>query len=369
MFAPCGPADSSRNLYNSRVNAISRLPCCVPDRISTGAGTCLDKGSSAADRHCRSREDHPIAGCLIDARPIDERLIKERLLEERSLDHDKMAMIPAGSFQMGSDDGEGEPGDGEAPSRIVHLPSFRIDRTAVSNHQFAQFVAATQYVTVAEEVGSSFVFAGLLPDDFEPTRGVVDAPWWREVSGACWRYPEGRGSTIQRRADHPVVHVSWHDAMAYCEWAGKRLPSEAQWEYAARGGLHGKRFAWGDELTPHGEHRCNIWQGHFPSVNSAEDGYYGTAPVDAFAPNGWGLYNVCGNVWEWCADEFGQGTRRVIRGGSYLCHESYCNRYRVAARSSNEPIASTGHTGFRCAADISTDYERGLVAQASDTVD
>jgi sulfatase modifying factor 1 len=280
-----------------------------------------------------------------------------------------MAAIPAGSFIMGSDADEGEPGDGEAPARRVHLPAFRIDRTAVSNREFAAFVQATGYVSLAEEVGVSFVFAGLLPDDFPPTRGVVDAPWWREVEGACWSQPEGPGSCVDQRADHPVVHVSWHDAVAYCHWAGKRLATEAEWEYAARGGLAGKRYAWGDELTPDGVHRCNIWQGRFPMRNTQDDGFYGTAPVDAFEANGFGLFNVCGNVWEWCADWFDNhftrddltnprspmhGNRRVIRGGSFLCHESYCNRYRVAARSSNGPDATTSHMGFRCAANADT---------------
>ncbi|MFN0187011.1 MAG: formylglycine-generating enzyme family protein [Aquabacterium sp.] len=277
-----------------------------------------------------------------------------------------MAVVPAGTFRMGCDRDEGEPSDAEGPSRLVRLEAFRIDRCAVSNRDFAAFVEATGYVTVAEEAGWSFVFAGLLPDDFAPTRGVVDAPWWREVPGACWRRPEGAGSGIEARLDHPVVQVCWLDAQTYAQWAGKRLPSEAEWECAARGGLEGQRYAWGDELTPQGRHRCNIWQGRFPRHNTREDGFYGTAPVDAFEPNGFGLHNVCGNVWEWCADAFartppeaagphtgdqaGHAPRRVIRGGSYLCHDSYCNRYRVAARSSNDPLASTGHMGFRCAA-------------------
>ena len=277
-----------------------------------------------------------------------------------------MIMIPGGQFRMGSDADEGEPGDGEAPSRLVTLAPFWIDPMAVSNLRFAAFVEATGYLTMAERAGWSFVFAGLLPDDFPLTRGVAETPWWREVEGACWRAPEGPRTLVEERMDHPVVHVSWHDASAYCAWAGKRLPTEAEWECASRGGLDGKRYPWGDELTPGGEHRCNIWQGQFPRSNTNEDGFYGTAPVDAFEPNGYGLFNTSGNAWEWCADWFSPyhsgapltnpsgpdaGTHRVIRGGSYLCHESYCFRYRVAARSANTPSSTTGHTGFRCARD------------------
>ena len=276
-----------------------------------------------------------------------------------------MVFIAANNFRMGSDADEGEPGDGEAPSRIVTLSDFLMDRCVVTNSDFARFVSATRYVTLAEELNTSFVFAGLLADNFPPTRGVAEAPWWREVTGACWHRPEGPHSNIDARADHPVVHVSWFDARAYCEWAGKRLPTEAEWECAARGGLVDKRYAWGDQLTPQGEHRCNIWQGRFPALNTQADGHYGTAPVASFAANDFGLHDVCGNVWEWCADWFDDrfaatplsnpqgpriGVRRVIRGGSFLCHESYCNRYRVAARSSNDPASTTSHTGFRCAA-------------------
>ena len=267
---------------------------------------------------------------------------------------------------MGSDAPDGHAADGEGPVRAVDLDAFEIDVCAVSNARFQKFVAATGHRTDAERFGWSFVFGGLLPDDFAPTRGAAEAPWWRQVHGACWHSPEGTGSTIVDRGDHPVVHVSWNDAIAYCTWAGRRLPTEAEWERAARGGLERKRLPWGDEREPGGEHRMNIWQGSFPDTNSLEDGWLGTCPVDEFPANGLGLHNPCGNVWEWCADWFAtaaalrptgrensggppMGEARVIRGGSYLCHDSYCNRYRVAARSSSTPSSATGNMGFRCA--------------------
>ncbi|MGH3493721.1 MAG: SUMF1/EgtB/PvdO family nonheme iron enzyme, partial [Sciscionella sp.] len=192
---------------------------------------------------------------------------------------------------MGTDEDVGYPADGEQPARQVKVDSFRMAATTVTNEQFAAFVDSTDYRTDAERYGWSFVFAGLLPDDFSPTRGVVQAPWWRQVHDAYWRHPEGPHSHVDIRGDHPVVHVSWHDARAYCHWAGARLPSEIEWEYAARGGLDRCRYPWGNDLTPAGQHRCNVWQGRFPSHNTAEDGWYGTAPADAYPPNGYGLYN------------------------------------------------------------------------------
>ena len=260
-----------------------------------------------------------------------------------------MIQLDGGSFLMGSDDPDGFPEDREGPVREVTVEPFAIAPCAVTNDDFLAFVEATGHVTEAERLGTSFVFAGLLPDDFPPTRAVAQAPWWRLVEGADWRRPEGPGSSVDARGDHPVVHVSWTDAGAYCAWAGGRLPTEAEWEFAARGGLEQKLYPWGDELTPRGQHRCNIWQGTFPTHNTLDDGYFGTAPADAFEPNGFGLHNTSGNVWEWCADPF-DANRRAIRGGSYLCHHSYCNRYRVAARSGNTPDTSTGHMGFRVAA-------------------
>jgi formylglycine-generating enzyme len=266
---------------------------------------------------------------------------------------------------MGTDDPDGFPGDGEGPVREVELSAFGIETVAVSNQRFAEFVDETGYVTDAERYGWSFVFGGLLPDEFPDTSGVADAPWWRQVFGASWRHPEGPQSSIDDRLDHPAVHTSWRDADSFCRWAGLRLPTEAEWEYAARGGLEQQRFPWGEELEPDGEHAMNVWQGRFPAENTLDDGYLGTCPVDEFRPNAYGLHNTSGNVWEWCADWFDRsahrhsrrrdpdgppkGEAKVIRGGSYLCHRSYCNRYRVGARSSNTPDSSLGNTGFRCA--------------------
>ena len=278
-----------------------------------------------------------------------------------------MVLIGAGSFLIGSDDRWAYPADGEGPVREVSLDSFRIDPVAVSNEAFASFAEETGYATEAERFGWSFVFAGLLPDDFPPTQAVAAAPWWRRVEGADWQHPEGPQSSLDDRLDHPVLHVSWNDAQAYCTWAGRRLPTEAEWEFAARGGLQCKVFPWGDEREPSGEHRMNVWQGTFPTRNTEADSYYGTCPVDAFIPNGYGLYNVTGNVWEWGADWFDptfrsrdrahdprgpvEGVLRIQKGGSYLCHDSYCRRYRVAARQGNTPDSSAGNVGFRCAVD------------------
>ncbi|MET8381199.1 formylglycine-generating enzyme family protein [Streptomyces microflavus] len=275
-----------------------------------------------------------------------------------------MARIPGGPFLMGGQDSHTLRADGEGPVREVRLSPFLIDIHAVTNDAFRTFVKDSGYVTDAERFGWSYVFAGFLPDHLRrgtPSPGPT--PWWCATRGADWAHPEGPGSTLDRRHDHPVTHVSWNDATAYAHWAGKRLPTEAEWECAARGGLEQRRYPWGDELNPDGEYRCNIWRGHFPQHSTATDGYHGTAPVDAFQPNGYGLFNTVGNVWEWCAnwwttnhgEEFTDprgpttGGAKVIRGGSHMCHVSYCNRYRVAARTANTPDSSSGHAGFRCA--------------------
>jgi formylglycine-generating enzyme required for sulfatase activity len=278
-----------------------------------------------------------------------------------------MVTVPAARYRMGDDSEWSYAGDGEGPVHDVELMAYRIDPYAVTTQQFAEFVDATGWRTDAERYGWSFVFGGLLPDDFEPTRGVQSAPWWRQVMGADWRHPEGPHSDNSNRLDHPVVHVSWTDAQAYCTWSRTRLPTEAEWEAAARGGLAGHPFPWGDELEPGGGHRMNVFQGEFPGGNTAADGFVGTAPVDTFEPNGYGIFNMTGNVWEWCADwmDIGYyaespqvaplgpatGSSRVQRGGSYLCHASYCRRYRVSARFASAPDSSTGNVGFRVAAD------------------
>ncbi|TWP34148.1 formylglycine-generating enzyme family protein [Leekyejoonella antrihumi] len=282
---------------------------------------------------------------------------------------ESLIRLPGGTFAMGTADRDANRGDGEGPVREVELPPFRIGASQVTNREFDQFVSLTGYRTGAERFGWSFVFASFLPAALRRGAQRPDAaPWWCRVDGATWRAPEGPGSDVATRADHPAVHVDHGDALAYCAWAGLRLPTEAEWEYAARGGLHQARYPWGDELAPGGQHRCNIWRGRFPTRNTAEDGFAGTCPVEAFPPNGFGIFGTSGNVWEWCADwwsvEHGSGKRslhnpagpaagqsRVMRGGSYLCHDSYCNRYRVAARTSNDPDSSSGNVGFRCAAD------------------
>lgn len=256
-----------------------------------------------------------------------------------------MMFIPGGAFLMGAEDEM----PFEGPVHEVYVDSFWIDRYEVTVARFAEFVAATGYQTEAEKFGWSGVF------DLE-TGG------WMKVDGADWRYPEGPGSKAQ--PDEPVTQVSWNDAAAYARWAGKRLPTEAEWEYAARGGLTGKRYIWGDELRPGGKPVANWWQGRFPSRNTGEDGYLGRAPVGKFPPNGYQLYDMTGNVWEWCADWFDPnyysesprrnptgpptGEERAMRGGSWLCSENYCTNFRPAARSHATPDSGLNNVGFRC---------------------
>ena len=287
-----------------------------------------------------------------------------------------MAQIPAGTFRMGSEDFYPD----ERPVREIEVGEFWMDPAPVTVREFRRFVRETGHVTVAERPLDPAAYpdadpALLVPGSlvFTPSRGPVPLDdlrsWWRYVPGACWHRPEGPGSDTYTRARHPVTHVAHEDAQAYATWAGKALPTEAEWERAARGGLEGKHFAWGDEERPDGALLANFWQGEFPWRNTAEDGYAGTSPVGSYPPNGFGLSDVCGNVWEWTTDwftpthdsdppapccppppELGDEPipRRVIKGGSHLCAPSYCLRYRPAARQ-GEPIdTSTSHLGIRC---------------------
>ncbi|KAM4588288.1 formylglycine-generating enzyme isoform 2-T2 [Odontesthes bonariensis] len=215
----------------------------------------------------------------------------------------QMVWIPEGEFLMGTDN-PGIPADGEGPQRLVHVDSFYMDSLEVTNQQFQSFISATGYITEAEKFGDSFVFEGILsePVKTQITQAVAAAPWWLPVKAANWKHPEGPDSTITDRLDHPVVHVSWADAVAYCSWVNKRLPTEAEWEYACRGGLKDRLYPWGNKLNPKGEHYANLWQGDFPSQNTAEDGFIKTSPVKSFPANGFGIYDMVGNAWEWTSD-------------------------------------------------------------------
>ncbi len=255
------------------------------------------------------------------------------------------------------------PNDGEGPIRRKKLAKFQLGVTTVTNAEFARFAQATGHVTDAERLGDSLVFQGLLPKGTPPTQAVADAPWWRLVPGANWRHPVGQDGP-EALPDHPVVHVSWHDANAYASWAGGRLPTEAEWEHAARGGAGDTPFPWGHQEPNDTDFQpCNIWQGRFPHQDLGLDGYTGAAPANAYEPNGYGLYNMIGNVWEWTSETFrvrslkkatkaahrGGADFKLCKGGSFLCHKSYCYRYRIAARNSSSSTSSTSHIGFRVA--------------------
>ena len=281
---------------------------------------------------------------------------KRHLIVQRS--------IPAGTFLMGDSRGRNNPGDGELPLHQVTLADFDIDATAVTVGAFRRFVQATGYVTDAERFGFSAVFHLTLDAAPEDVLGRPSGtPWWLGVRGADWKHPCGPRSSTSGLEEHPVTHVSWNDAAAYCAWANRRLPTEAEWEYSSRGGLAHATYPWGDNPPDDGGWRANIWQGNFPLTNTLQDGYLTTAPVRSYEPNGYGLWQTVGNVWEWCADWYANdyyqhsplhrptgpdsGTSKVMRGGSFLCHDSYCNRYRNSARTSNTPDSSAANTGFR----------------------
>lgn len=270
--------------------------------------------------------------------------------------------VPGGSSLVGTS----QPcilNDGENPLRKSRISPFEMAATTVTNAEFEQFVATTGYLTEAERIGWSFVFHAQVPKTVGPTRGLPEAEWWRWVDGANWRDINGPGTQADCwNRDHPVVQVSWNDAQAYAAWAGGRLPTEAEWEHAARGGLGDVRFPWGMREPNDTDYQpCNIWQGDFPRINTCADGYATTAPARSFEPNGYGLYNMVGNVWEWTCDLYtikslkkqvrtrlaGMKGYYLSKGGSFLCHISYCYRYRIAARSGASPDSATTHTGFR----------------------
>ncbi len=261
--------------------------------------------------------------------------------------------IPGGVFAMGADDAYPE----EGPVKRVEVAPFEIDAYEVTNARFAAFVEATGYVTVAERGPDPASHPDLRPEDIVPGSAVFSPPtaanpgafWWRFVEGASWRAPEGPGSGIDGRMDHPVVHVAYEDARAFARWAGGDLPTEAEWEYAARGGLAGARYEWGDAPPEAGPAKANTWQGFFPFEDTGGDGFQGAAPGGCFPPNGYGLYDMTGNVWEWTHGQYDRGDANsgLVKGGSFLCSENFCQRYRPAARQPQERDFSTSHIGFR----------------------
>ncbi|BDQ13205.1 hypothetical protein TEGAF0_24220 [Sediminibacterium sp. TEGAF015] len=308
-----------------------------------------------------------------------------------------MVLIPGGSFEMGGDGIQSELD--ELPKHLVTIDSFYMDQTEVTNAQFAIFVNATGYITTAERkpiwselkkilptgttkpADSLLVAASLV---FKQTTGPVDfnnySQWWSWVKGANWKSPEGPGSNIKGKENYPVVHISWDDAMAYCKWAGKRLPTEAEWEFAARGGKTNQLYPWGNQPINQGFAKANSWEGKFPYFNEQKDGFIRNAPVATFNCNGFGLFDMAGNVWEWCSDWYSSNyyqtiafknsinpkgpaksfdpenpstPKKVLRGGSFLCNDEYCSGYRVARRMKSSPDTGLEHTGFRCVKDIS----------------
>lgn len=329
------------------------------------------------------------SACQPGSNPTDEKDIPP-VVEKLN----PMVLIPGGAFEMGADDDTGMPD--EYPRHLVKLDSFWIDGHEVTNAEFSAFVAATGYVTTAEQPISKTELMQTLPPGspepdsamllpgslvFVPTQEAVDlddvSQWWSFVRGADWRHPNGPNSSIEGKDNYPVVHVSWNDAQAYASWAGKRLPTEAEWEFAARGALKGQPFPWGSEIPQQGKSKANIWSGHFPYENTKKDGFEGTAPVKSFPPNGYQLYDMAGNVWEWTADWYNsdyyaqetpgrlnpQGAnaphdpldpepKRVIRGGSFMCSDEYCRGYRVSARMKTSPTSGLSNLGFRCARSV-----------------
>ncbi|HFC9195205.1 formylglycine-generating enzyme family protein [Enterococcus mundtii] len=281
-----------------------------------------------------------------------------------------MITIPKGTYQIGTNQLDGLPTDREGPKITLQHSEFSIDETTVTNKEFARFVSETGYLTEAEKFGWSFVFHYFLSETTKKNSQLIpNMGWWYGVKGADWSHPEGPDSSIETRWEHPVVQVSRNDAVAYCLWAGKRLPTEAEWEIAAKGGTKFEKYYWGENFLKNGKYQCNIWQGDFPQVNTMKDGFSNTAPAKWYEPNDYGMYQPIGNVWEWCSNlaridltEFQEKNSTYywsshqtvddkvysIRGGSFLCHERYCNRYRITARNGNTGMSASNNLGFRC---------------------
>ncbi|MEI5991173.1 hypothetical protein A5881_002706 [Enterococcus termitis] len=281
-----------------------------------------------------------------------------------------MIAIPEGTFQIGTDQPDGFPTDNEGPKITIQHPAFMIDETTVTNKEFASFIKETGYITEAEKFGWSFVFHYFLSEETKMKSELVpNMGWWYAVAGADWSHPEGADSSIEARWDHPVVQVSRNDAVAYCQWAGKRLPTEAEWEIAAKGGTEFEKYYWGEEFLKDGTYQCNIWQGDFPRTNTLADGFTNTAPAKWYEANAYGMYQPIGNVWEWCSNparidltefkekdsahywshhQITKDKTYATRGGSFLCHASYCKRYRLSARNGNTGMSAANNLGFRC---------------------
>ena len=366
---------------NSSLRAISIL------YLSIFVSTIISCNTKTTNKDVKNDDTHvclPTPQNKFSEKPV---IVKS---QKKSRDNKNMVLIPGGVFSMG---GDGDGWKDEFPKHNVEIDSFWMDINEVTNNQFLEFVNSTGYITTAErnidwnQMKKDLPPNTPKPDDsylvpsslvFFPTSGAVNlndvSQWWRFINGANWRQPQGPGSNIDGKGNHPVVHVSWFDAIAYCEWAGSRLPTEAEWEYASRGGIIDATFSWGNEDLDEGKLKANTWNGNFPYYNSKDDGFIYTADVRSFEPNGYGLFDMSGNVWEWCSDWYDENyyysvseilsinpqgppksydsnepyaQKKVSRGGSFLCHKSYCTGYRNSMRMKSTPDTSSMHTGFR----------------------
>lgn len=359
---------------------------------------CLILGAYLFYKNGFHRREKTISVCCQNVPARSYPIEYDSLSSDKSIsdNHENMVLIPSGEFTMGCSDDQGR--SDEYPRHRVRLDSFWIDKSEVTNAQFKNFVDATGYVTTAEKKPDWNEIKKQLPPDtpkpddsllvpsslvFRPSKDIVSlndpSQWWQWTKGADWRHPQGPLSNINDKENYPVVQISWYDAQVYAKWCGKRLPTEAEWEYAARGGLIDQPYSWGTEAVDKNKMKANIWQGSFPDQNTKQDGFENIAPVKSFPPNPFGLYDMAGNVWEWCSDwyhaDYFQSIKgitsfspkgpvesydpdeptipkKVVRGGSFLCHASYCSSYRVSARMKTSPDTGLEHTGFRCVSDI-----------------